>query len=51
MTGADSVVAPLGGAARPLRARLAATLIGYGLLATVACLLAPLVGSTSISLS
>jgi iron complex transport system permease protein len=37
--------------ARPIRARLAATLLGFGTLAAAACLLAPLVGSTEISLT
>lgn len=36
--------------ARPIRATLAITLAGYGALAIAACLLAPLVGSTPISL-
>lgn len=36
---------------RPIRVRLALTLVGYGTLALAACVLAPLVGSTSISLS
>ena len=36
---------------RPIRARLLFTIVGYGALALVTCLLAPLVGSTSISLS
>ena len=36
---------------RPIRVRLAVTLAAYGALALVTCLLAPLVGSTSISLS
>jgi len=35
----------------PIRKRLATTLIGFGALAAVACLLAPLVGSTSIHLA
>jgi iron complex transport system permease protein len=35
---------------RPIRARLALTLAGFGALAVAACVLAPLVGSTSISL-
>ena len=37
-------------AQRPIRARLALTLAGFGALAVAACVLAPLVGSTSISL-
>jgi iron complex transport system permease protein len=36
---------------RPIRARLAMTLAAYGGLAVATCVLAPLVGSTSISLS
>jgi len=36
---------------RPIRTRLVATVAGYGALAVVTCLLAPLVGSTPISLS
>ena len=36
---------------RPIRARLATTIAAYGALAVVTCLLAPLVGSTPISLS
>jgi iron complex transport system permease protein len=35
---------------RPLRARLTLTVVGFGLLTLVTCLLAPLVGSTQISL-
>jgi iron complex transport system permease protein len=38
-------------ARRPLRARLAVTLAGFGGLALAACVLAPLVGSTPISLA
>jgi iron complex transport system permease protein len=37
-------------AARPIRARLALTVLGFGLLAVLACVLAPLVGSTPINL-
>jgi iron complex transport system permease protein len=37
-------------ATRPIRTRLAATLTAFGLLAFVTCALAPLVGSTEISL-
>ena len=37
--------------ARPVRARLAATIAGFGALAAGVCLLAPLVGSTEISLA
>ena len=36
---------------RPIRTRLAITLAGYGALAVVTCVMAPLVGSTSISLA
>jgi iron complex transport system permease protein len=36
---------------RPIRARLALTLAGFGVLALAACVLAPLVGSTPISLA
>jgi len=38
-------------AGRPLRVRLALTLAGFGALALAACVLAPLAGSTSISLA
>jgi iron complex transport system permease protein len=38
-------------ALKPIRTRLAITLAGFGALAVAACLLAPLVGSTRISLS
>ena len=38
-------------ARRPLRVRLTLTLTGFGMLALVTCLLAPLVGSTQISLA
>jgi iron complex transport system permease protein len=47
----SSVAAAVDGGLRPIRVRLVLTLVGYGLLALVACVLAPLVGSTSISLS
>lgn len=36
---------------RPIRARLVTTVVAYGTLAVVTCLLAPLVGSTPISFS
>ena len=52
MTTSDTVT--LGRAADPprsIRARLATTIAGYGVLAMVTCLLAPLVGSTPISLA
>src|SRR5256885_9821995 len=39
------------GSARPVAARLTAILMGYGALAVGACVLAPLVGSTHISLA
>jgi iron complex transport system permease protein len=49
----DSAESPLprhlGGAS--IRGRLASTLIGFGALAVVTCVLAPLVGTTSISLT
>jgi iron complex transport system permease protein len=38
-------------AAQPIRTRLALTVAGFGTLALVTCLLAPLVGSTQISLA
>jgi iron complex transport system permease protein len=38
-------------APRPIRLRLLTTITGFGLLTVVTCLLAPLVGSTSISLA
>ena len=58
MSALDSTTAPKGpalpervshAALRPIRSRLALTLTGFGLLALVTCLLAPLVGSTQIS--
>lgn len=51
MTSSESTIARVGAGPRPIRARLAVTLLAYGALALVTCLLAPLVGSTSISLS
>src|SRR5512138_1587796 len=52
MSGLDSTVSvPASGVHRPIRARLALTVAGFGVLAAASCLLAPLVGSTSISLS
>jgi len=45
----DAVARPLG--RLDVRGRLAWTLAGFGLLAVTACVLAPLVGSTSISLA
>jgi iron complex transport system permease protein len=47
----SSVTAPVASGLRPIRQRLAVTLLGYGALAAAACLLAPLVGSTPISLA
>jgi iron complex transport system permease protein len=38
-------------ASRPIRARLTLTLVGFGLVALVTCLLAPLVGSAPINLA
>ena len=51
MSASEPTLAALGTGRRPIRARLAVTLLAYGALALVTCLLAPLVGSTSISLS
>lgn len=51
MTSSESTIARVSAGPRPIRARLAMTLLAYGALALVTCLLAPLVGSTSISLS
>jgi iron complex transport system permease protein len=51
MTSTESTIARVSAGPRPIRARLAVTLLAYGALALVTCLLAPLVGSTSISLS
>ena len=51
MTVSESTLAGVRARPRPIRARLAMTLVMYGTLALVTCLLAPLVGSTSISLS
>jgi iron complex transport system permease protein len=50
MTVSESTIARVSAGPRPIRARLAATVLAYGALALVTCLLAPLVGSTSISL-
>jgi len=47
----STVATAVDGGLRPIRLRLALTLVGYGTLALLACVLAPLVGSTSISLS
>jgi iron complex transport system permease protein len=52
VAGSSELPAAAGGAAgRTLRARLAWTLAAYGALALLTCLLAPLVGSTPISLA
>ena len=51
MTISESALARVGAEPRPIRTRLAATLAAYGTLAAGTCLLAPLVGSTPISLS
>jgi len=51
MTTSESALPRVAREHRPLRARLAVTLAGYGALALAVCLLAPLVGSTSISLA
>jgi iron complex transport system permease protein len=49
---AEASAPPLAGSGgRPIRARLALTLAGFGAVTLLTCLLAPLVGSTSISLS
>ena len=47
----EAVIIERSRAARPIRTRLAVTLAGFGALAFVTCLLAPLVGSTHISLA
>ena len=51
MTSSESALPRLEVKRRPLRTRLAFTVVAYGTLALATCLLAPLVGSTSISLS
>jgi iron complex transport system permease protein len=51
MTVSESTLPRVGARPRPIRARLAMTLAAYGGLTAAACLLAPLVGSTPISLS
>jgi len=52
MTATTSPAVPqIDGGLRPIRLRLALTLLGYGGLALAVCLLAPLVGSTSISVA
>jgi iron complex transport system permease protein len=45
-----SALAPLADSARPIRARLALTIAGFGALAIVTCVVAPLVGSSPINL-
>lgn len=50
-TTSSSVATRVDGGLRPIRLRLTLTVAGYGALALLACVLAPLVGSTSISLS
>jgi len=47
----ESTMARVGTGVRPIRTRLAMTLAAYGALAVGTCLLAPLVGSTTISLT
>lgn len=51
MTVAESTLGRLDSPPRPIRTRLTITLAAYALLAFATCLLAPLVGSTPISLS
>ncbi|MBI2829472.1 MAG: iron ABC transporter permease, partial [Acidobacteria bacterium] len=51
MTASESTIVHVSAGPRPIRARLAVTLLAYGAIAAATCLLAPLVGSTSISLS
>ena len=51
MTISESTMTRVGAGVRPIRTRLAMTLAAYGALAVGTCLLAPLVGSTSISLA
>lgn len=51
MTMSESAVTHAPARPRAIRIRLMVTLLAYGALAAVTCLLAPLVGSTSISLS
>ena len=51
MTTTESAIGRVGTRPRPIRARVLLTLVGYGAVAVVTCMLAPLVGSTSISLS
>ena len=49
MTSIESAVT-LAGSSRPIRVRLALTIAGFGGLALITCLLAPLAGTTQISL-
>jgi len=51
MTISESTMTRVGTGVRPIRTRLAMTLAAYGALAAGTCLLAPLVGSTTISLT
>ena len=51
MTVSESTFTRVGGEPKPIRTRLAATLAAYGTLAAGTCVLAPLVGSTPISLT
>jgi iron complex transport system permease protein len=51
MTTSQTVMAHAGAQPRAIRTRLTLTLLAYGALAAMTCLLAPLVGSTSISLA
>ena len=51
MTVSESTLPHVAAQPRPIRARLAMTLAAYGGLTVATCLLAPLVGSTPISLS
>jgi ABC-type Fe3+-siderophore transport system permease subunit len=51
VTLSESAMLPLDARPRSIRIRLAVTVLAYGAVALVVCLLAPLVGSTSISLA
>lgn len=51
MTISESAIGRVDAGVRPIRLRLAVTVLSYGTVALVTCLLAPLVGSTSISLA
>ena len=51
MTTSESTLARVGAGVRPIRTRLAMTMAAYGALAVGTCLLAPLIGSTTISLT